>query len=409
MFRFVLAHCILLYITIYHYHPLNRHSVCSSDVRQLILFSEVDLIIRRQDASIISGILSRLFRGFSAYLYRYYSVQNLTAYSMSIPLRYSSSEIRNLTLPNETLTSIFDSLPPASLTQLARVSIRFQSVAERVLYSSIFIRDTLSEISPIPWRTIRCCESILHRPHLVESTRNIHIRWQTNTDSPPPSHHHLIPVSARLAEALHVVTFLISLDLLLGPVNLTPAFPDSLHAIERIIRGCRFPYLRHCSLGADWTKGVRPYTQVLDTFLASLPSLRDLRLLDHQSTLTLPTGALPLLSAFRGFPDTAAALLPGRPIQFLALTGQDSSITRENLPRFSLTSAPIRHLDLSGMSVRPLLLRNIALYLPTVEVLRIRLALRHTLHYALSGIVSTPFSLSSLVVFLSESPWLPLA
>ncbi|KAJ7898413.1 hypothetical protein B0H13DRAFT_806739 [Mycena leptocephala] len=46
----------------------------------------------------------------------------------------------------------------------------------------------------------------------------------------------------------------------------------------------------------------------------------------------------------------------------------------------ALTSVPLRSLDLSAMQVRPTLLRNISSYLSTIESLKVRLAVRHTLH-----------------------------
>lgn len=296
----------------------------------------------------------------------------------------------DISLPNETLTAILHDLPPPTLANVARVSLRFNAVAERILYSSIFIRDVLADTVPMPWRTMLCCESILQRSHRIESTKRLQIRWQTDPES-PPSHYHLNPGCTKLAETLRTLTFLESLDLFLGPAHSVATHPGALHAVERVIHGCQFPHMRYCSLGAEWTKGVQPYTGILDTFLASLPSLLHLKLSDHYSSVNLPPHALPLLSSFRGSTETAACLLPGRPVHSLSLIGQDSDVNKENLTLLTHTSIPMRYIDLSAMSIRPMLLRNIATYLPTVEVLRIRLALRHTLHYALSGIVSTSF------------------
>lgn len=287
-------------------------------------------------------------------------------------------------LPNETLTAIFTELSPDTLAQVALVSLRFQAVAERILYSSISIRDVLAEDSPVPWRTVRCCRSILQRRHLLESIRTLHIRWQADSTS-QAGDQQLAPACSALSESLHFLTFLVSLDLLLGPVNLTTRFSGNVHPIERIIHGTHFPYLRHCSLGADWSKGVRTYNGALDTFLTALPDLRHLRLIDHRAPIRIPQNAIPYLSAFRGSPDTAASILPGRPVQCLQLIGHDSDINSENLPRFGNTSSPIQYVDLSLMAIRPVLLRTIAFYLPTLRMLRIRLALRHTLHYALAG------------------------
>ncbi|KAL0569062.1 hypothetical protein V5O48_012906 [Marasmius crinis-equi] len=314
---------------------------------------------------------------------------------MPPPVNPSVNISMNPTVPNEILSAIFDLLPPATLTDIACVSQRFNTVAERSLYASISIRDILSESSPHPWRTRQCCESILRRPALIEGVRKLHIRWQKDPRS-PPSHFHFAPTSQRLAEALASITFLESLELWLGPSN-SETYPGALHVVERVVRGCHFPHLQQCSLGAESFKGSPTYSGILDRFLSSLNSLRHLRLLDHHSALTLPPDALPQLSSFRGSPDTAAFLLPGRPVEYLSLVGQDSDVNRDNLPRYTHTSMPLRALDLSAMAVRPILLRNVATYLPTVEILRVNLALRHTLHYAMSGIVSATYCAVSIM------------
>jgi hypothetical protein len=293
-----------------------------------------------------------------------------------------------MALPNETLSAIFHELSPSSLATVARLSARFNGVAERILYSSVYITDILSESSPLPYRTLWWCEAMRRRAHLFESARKLHIRWQVDASSCPPSPY-LANACEQLAGVVRLLVPLESLDLFLGPANLVPGHHrPPLHAVERVIRDCRFSQLRACALGAEGAKGAQPYTGTLLAFLASLTHLRHLRLSDVHSALDLPPGALPHLSSFRGSADAAASLLPGRPVHYLALVGEDSDVNRDNLPRMTCTTVPLRYLDLSAMSVRPLLLRNVSTYLPTVESLRVKLALRHTLHYAFSGIVS---------------------
>lgn len=293
-----------------------------------------------------------------------------------------------MALPNETLSAIFDELSPSSLAAVARVSARFNGVAERILYSSVYITDILSESSPLPYRTLWWCEAMRRRAHLFESARKLHIRWQVDSSSCRPSSY-LANACEQLAGVVQLLVPLESLDLFLGPANLVPGrHRPPLHAVERVIRDCRFSQLRSCALGAEGAKGAQPYTGTLIAFLASLTHLRHLRLSDVHSALDIPPGALQHLSSFRGSADAAASLLPGRPVHYLSLVGEDSDVNRDNLPRMTCTTVPLRYLDLSAMSVRPLLLRNVSTYLPTVESLRVKLALRHTLHYAFSGIVS---------------------
>ncbi|KAF8642902.1 hypothetical protein AX16_009341 [Volvariella volvacea WC 439] len=299
-----------------------------------------------------------------------------------------SSPPSDITLPTETLYAIFRLLSPPTLSALSCVSFRFNAIAERLLYTSIAFSEILTESSPIPRKTLRWCDSLLERPHLFHATKRVSIRWHSDPRSPPPRH--LTTPVVKLADLLHLLTHLDSLELFLGPANLGLTCLEPIHAVERVVRGCSFPWLQYCSLGAEWCKGVQGYTGVLSAFLASLPSLRHLKLADHHHSASLaldvPQTALPFLTSFRGTPDTAASLLPGRPVQHLFLIGQDSDVNGENLLKFTKTSVPLRFLDLSAMSVRPILLRNVATYLPMVEGLKFKLALRHTLHYAMSGI-----------------------
>ncbi|KAL0955140.1 hypothetical protein HGRIS_004054 [Hohenbuehelia grisea] len=290
----------------------------------------------------------------------------------------------DIALPNETLSAIFDQLSPAALSVLSRVSQRFRAVAERALYASISITDALSESSPVPFKTLRCCQTLFAHRHLANGAKKLHIRWQSRSSS--QSLNHLAPALQALRDALYNLAALESLELGLGPANILNE--AGVHILERIIDGCAFPNLRQCAFSADWAKGSPPYSNILAAFLTAHPSLRQLRLSDHHGPVSLPPEALPHLSSFRGSPDAAASILPGRPVTVLALVGQDSDVTRVNLPRMAHTSVPLHQLDLSAMSVRPVLLQNVSAILPGVRVLKVKLALRHTLHYALSGITS---------------------
>lgn len=69
------------------------------------------------------------------------------------------------------------------------------------------------------------------------------------------------------------------------------------------------------------------------------------------------------------------------------------------LPLLAQGAVPLRVLDLSAMSARPMLLRSVAQVLSTLECLRVKLALRHTLHYSFSGIVR----LSSYFIVVLDS------
>ncbi|KAF9077931.1 hypothetical protein BDP27DRAFT_1310446 [Rhodocollybia butyracea] len=284
---------------------------------------------------------------------------------------------RDTPFPTEVLYEIFSNLPISILVVVACASQKFNAVAEHILYSSIYIKDTLSQSSPSPWRTKVCCESILKRVHLVGNIRGFHVRWMAEVQTPHRYSSH--PPSLE------------SLELRLGPANPANTAKDTStpHVVERIISGCHFPQLVTCSFGADWSKGSPAYSDTLNKFLRSLPLLRHLKLPDHHTPLNIPLRA----------PCSVLLLWP---IQYLAMAGDDYDMNQAIvLARLASTTLPLRSLDLSAMSVRPILLRNIATHLPTIETLKLRLALRHTLHYALSGIVSgpiSPFYLSPTIV-----------
>ncbi|KAJ3887210.1 hypothetical protein GG344DRAFT_90586 [Lentinula edodes] len=326
----------------------------------------------------------------------------LSHYSTTVPLEIS--------VPNEVLFEIFSNLSTPNLVTLTSVSHCFNAVSEHILYSSISIKDILSSSSSCPWRTERCCQSIIQRQHLGKSIRGFHIRWHIDVNPSSPCDFDFTIALEKLEQVLRsgILSSLESLELWLGPANrgLHPSIP---HIIERMILGSHFRQLTSCSLGAEWTKGLPSYSGALDNFLGSLQSLRHLKLHDHHTALSLPSVALPILSSFRGSPATSASLLPGRPIQYLSLIGDDYDVNQEILTRFAKTTVPLRVLDLSGMSVRPILLRNLATHLPSIEVLKVRLALRHTLHYALTGIrlltgLSSVLRTFRLLVHLDLSP-----
>jgi len=291
-------------------------------------------------------------------------------------------------LPNETLLAILGYLESNVLVHVTQVSRHFRALAEYLLYSVVIINDVMDDIQHVPHRTIGWCEAMLWRPHLADSVRRVQIRWSATTRTPRTG---LLLVCEQLSLAIRTLTGLEYLELFLGPANLASLPRENIHAVERAVFLCCLPALRFCSLGAEYTKGVQPYTGHLTSFLTQIPQLRHLRLSDHHSCLRLPPAphCLPFLQSFRGSAATAASVLPGRPVRHLWLIGQDSDVSRENLLCMTNTTTPICSLDLSAISARPLLIRNVSECIPTLERLRIRLALRHTLHYALSGMVSS--------------------
>ena len=299
-------------------------------------------------------------------------------------------------LPNEILHAIFDHLSQHALTRIVLVCRQWRANAERLLYSSIVINEVLPHSSTpelkgahampaVPAVTLRCCETLSSHPHLTEYVRRFHVRWQTDAVESPAL---LLLIAQNIAKSL-VPTFLHldSLDLSLGLADyVIPALlaaPRMPTASAAFLPPFCLPDLRSLALHGI---GEPP-----EPVLRNHPALLHLKLGDYHRPLRLLPTDVPRLRSFRGHPATAASVLPGRPIEALSLVGLDPA-TESDLARIAAGSR-VRSLDLSGTSVTPTVLRSVSRHLSQVEWLKVRLALRHTLHYALSGIVRS-FSVS---------------
>ncbi|KAH9926243.1 uncharacterized protein BXZ73DRAFT_49470 [Epithele typhae] len=310
-------------------------------------------------------------------------------------------------LPNETLCAIFDLLPPPALASVVRASHRFHLVAERVLYTSIAIADALPPppAVPVPYRTAICAATILARPHLGPVVRRLAVRWlpdpalRDRDDALDALRTAVAPALVALNHALRTLLALEHLDLafgLAGALSLAAAARAPLDA-RAVLDGCAFPALRAFALSGVGRGSLSHKLYAPDpddaaagaasiaAFLARAPALEELHLHDCYEALALPPAAAPRLQAFRGPALAAAGVLPGRPVRVLALVGHEF-VTARDLAGLARASVPVRWLDLGAMGVTPLLLRDVSRHLSAVEVLKVRLALRHTLHHALSGI-----------------------
>jgi hypothetical protein len=309
-------------------------------------------------------------------------------------------------------------------------------------------------IPAVPAATLRCCETLSTRPHLAEYVRRFHVRWETDAVESPLF---LLLIARNISRTL--VPTLVNLDSLELSFGLASHFP----ALTTTTRPPPLPSLSLFPLDPpplsptpsppppatpppprpqpEWSYNAQyehhrphprthallptffclpslrtlalrglgePPTLELERVLRLHPSLLHLRLSDYQRPLRLTPADVPHLRSFRGHPATAASILPGRPVQSLGLVGCGDSPppSEEQLARIAGGSTPVRALDLSGMIVTPTLLRSLSRHLSHVEWLKVRLALRHTLHCALSGIVRGAFSflfelcLPSLFIYL---------
>jgi F-box-like len=286
---------------------------------------------------------------------------------------------------------------------------------------------TTMTVPAVPITTLRCCETLSARPHLAEYVRRFHLRWETDAVESPLF---LLRIAHHIARTLvptlvHLDSLELSFDLALHflqsapnyapphiPLSLEQYPPPSpspspyppshtrkhhhqqyqqLHQLHLLLLPpiC-LPSLRTLALRGIGT----PPSLELERILHNHPTLQHLRLSDYHRALHLSPTDVPHLRSFRGYPATAASVLPGRPVQALGLVGRCELATEEDLARIATGSIPVRALDLSGMSVTPVLLRSVSRHLSHVEWLKVRLALRHTLHYALSGIVRHAFTVT---------------
>ena len=289
-------------------------------------------------------------------------------------------------LPTETLYAIFEHLQPhpSHLAQVARVCRRFRWVAEHILYAHILVQESLPRSSPFPHRTQRCCETLLVRSDLHDAVRRFTVRWQTDISVRKQYEPFVQPVLSTLNSALRMLIHLEALDLALDVVGV----PVPLRTLlDRV----RLPSLRLFALYGMGPGSIPvkhcPDTLVLQQFLAATRTLEHLMLGDHYSSLELASVDLPLLSAFKGTATAAASVIPGRAVHHLALVGQDQ-IPPPTLAELARGRTPVRTLDLSAVSVTPNTLKDISQYLRGVDHLKVRFALRHTLHHSFTGIVS---------------------
>ncbi|PAV19575.1 hypothetical protein PNOK_0450900 [Pyrrhoderma noxium] len=306
--------------------------------------------------------------------------------------------------------------------------------------------------SIIPCKTQGLCMAIARRPHLASCVRYLSIRWScpSSLHSHHAQHHQNRAMSdgsgreqtgpptidPSFATTLHILLVSLShlkhLELHLS--GLPNSKKDFGFSFPSLLEGASFPLRRLISSGASpFPSPVSPPIS-LESILRSLPTLTHLHLPAHYPPLVgLTPSDLPVLQSFRGSIRCAASVIPGRPVSDLSLclssdletisglstglgyyggfglphvsypelTGGSPSIEQDPLSFLLLGSSPVRKLDLSAMSVTPTQLLFLSKYFGRdLEVLRMKLALRHTLHFTFSGMML----LSALTHLLGSFP-----
>jgi hypothetical protein len=293
----------------------------------------------------------------------------------------------------------------------------------------------------VPVTTLRCCETLFARPRLKEYVRRFHVRWDTDVVESPLL---LLRIAQNIVRTL--VPSLVHLDSLELSFGLAQHFPGSAYAPQSLENHLlppspqapipptphtqkphssssaqlpllhlsqqyhlplhlppllRLPSLRTLALNGIGT----PPAPDIERLLQTHPALHHLRLSDYRGALHLTPADLPHLRSFRGYPATAASLLPGRPVQALGLVSCCELATEEHLVRIARGSVPVSALDLSGMSVTPALLRSVSRHLSQVEWLKVRLALRYALSGSIVRHVSRLTSITCLFLSLLSPPF----
>lgn len=276
-------------------------------------------------------------------------------------------------LPNETLTAVLAQLNPSSLCALVRVSRRLQSIGERLLYSDIVIIDS---VDSDPWtvvtprRLLNCCTAIARRPYLAHCVRRFVVRWTRDR----ARKHHECLLAPNVLRTLH---FLLRAATQIEVLELHLAGLPQRFDFNTLLAGASFR-LRRLALSGSADAPI-------ESFLRSQSLISYLHLPDHRNPLALRPQDIPLLETFRGDLHCAGSVIPGRPVSTVILSGHEPS--GQLLAPLGYSTRPIRRLDLSALSITPTQLLTISKHLTALETLRMRLALRHTLHFTFSGMV----------------------
>lgn len=387
-------------------------------------------------------------------LYAAISVRDILGYSSSYKTPFISSsssqssfselnlELGNGNINNNENENGRDSIIPCKTQGLCMAIARRPHLASCVRYLSI------------RWS----CPSSLHSHHTQHHQNRAMSDGSGGERTGPPT------IDPSFATTLHILLVSLShlkhLELHLS--GLPNSRKDFGFSFPSLLEGASFP-LRRLSLTCpppplsylpttiysyfSTSSGASPFPSPvsppisLESILRSLPTLTHLHLPAHYPLLVgLTPSDLPVLQSFRGSIRCAASVIPGRPVSDLSLclssdletisglstglgyyggfglphvsypelTGGSPSIEQDPLSFLLLGSSPVRKLDLSAMSVTPTQLLFLSKYFGRdLEVLRMKLALRHTLHFTFSGMVSL-LSLSLNQPFFSEPNPLPL-
>ncbi|KAL5536896.1 hypothetical protein ACEPAF_719 [Sanghuangporus sanghuang] len=276
-------------------------------------------------------------------------------------------------LPNETLSAVCAHLNPSSLCALVCASHRLQSVGERLLYSDIVITDSVDsdpDTIVTPRRLLNCYTAIVRRPYLAQCIRRFVVRW---TRDRARKHHECLLAPDVLPALKFLLQSASQTEVLeLHLAGLPPGFDYNALLLGACFR------LRRLALSGSSDAPV-------ESFLCTQPSIVYLHLPDHRNPLALRPQDIPFLETFRGDLHCAGSIIPGRPVSTLILSGHEPSDLL--LAPLGHSTRPIRRLDLSALSVTPTQLLTISKHLTALETLRMRLALRHTLHFTFSGMM----------------------
>ncbi|KAJ6510025.1 hypothetical protein C8R47DRAFT_1096452 [Mycena vitilis] len=237
-------------------------------------------------------------------------------------------------LPAELVHCIFAFLPDnADLAVAARASAFLSPIALRVLYRDLSIAESSAHAPPSVVHTLA------KRPDIARHVRFFAVSLDAATDV----------FHSSFTTALSAMTALVSLDIFMDAD--TSILPSNLV----------YPQLQRFASSF-------PFDSRVAAFFDNAPALQSAQVESSQSPLSLARTSLPRLAEFTGCASAAVAVVPGRPVESIYISGD---LTEDLVPAFAKSTAPVTILSITTSSAPLLLLQVLGQHLPHIMYLRI--------------------------------------
>ncbi|EJD01709.1 uncharacterized protein FOMMEDRAFT_22071 [Fomitiporia mediterranea MF3/22] len=263
----------------------------------------------------------------------------------------SSSDVPSL--PMEIFHQIFENVPRTTLTSVARTNTSFNEVSEKLIYRHL----ELTTIS----QAIQCFQTLQKKPQAAKSVREFVIMIRDTRSC-------VQNLGPLLSTVLRSMTQLTSLHVAIeGPY--LPA-----------LNGCTFPRLTTFSSIADLSPNPTPLVE----FFIRHPTITSVCLggetpsndpsLRNAPPFSLPPSALPSLTSYMGSRRLASIFVPGRPVKRITLAWHSQNVELEVrciVPPLGQASVPVASFSVATPGWSPMLIRALAMCLPSLQSLRL--------------------------------------